>query len=188
MMMKRSALYYLQQRAGASFTNHHGWELPGFFMPPEKEAVGIRKGVGLADLSHLFKFDVQEEPGERSWPLGAHHYLLMTESPANPPSGAIDVSSVYTCLRLCGPRSRDVLNKLTSLNVSSAAFPNLSCAQATVAHVHAIVIRDDIGPMLAFYLLVSREYAESVWESTVHAGHEFHLCAFGVTTLQSLHK
>jgi len=188
MTMKRSALFYLHQREGASFTNHQGWELPAFFTAPEQESAAIRKSAGLADLSHLLKFDVQKESRGKSWRLGANHYLLMGEPPLSPPADAIDVSGVYTSLRLCGPRSREVLNKLTSLNVSSASLPNLSCAQASVAHAHAIVMRDDIGSMHAFYLLISREYAESVWESIIHAGHEFHLCPIGLTALQSLHN
>jgi len=187
MIMKRSALFYLHRRAGARFIEHQGWELPASFLPPEQEAVQIRESAGLADLSHLLKFDLKKQQ-ENGWRLGANHYLLLGESPLDPPSGAIDVSSVYTSFRLVGPRSRDVLNKLTSLNVSDAKLPNLSCAQASLAHVHAMILREDIGSIPAFHLLANRDYGESVWESIVHAGHEFHLCPFGLQTLQQLHN
>jgi glycine cleavage system aminomethyltransferase T len=72
------------------------------------------------------------------------------------------------------------------LNTCNAAFPNLSSAQASVAHAHAIVLREDIGSIPAFHLLVGRDYAESLCESIVHAGHEFHFCLFGLQTLQLL--
>ena len=186
MTMKRSALFHLHQRQGATFTEYQRWELPAYFLPPEQESAEVRKNAGLADLSYLLKFDLQNQPQQKSWRLGARHYLMMGESPLDPPSGAINVSSVYTCFRLAGPRSRDILNKVTSLNVSELALPNLSCGQASVAHAHTLVMRDDIGSMLAFHLLVSREYGESIWESIFHAGQEFHLCPFGLTTLQSL--
>ena len=185
--MKRSALYYLHQRAGARFIEHHGWELPAFFLPPEQEAAHVGKSVGLADLSHLLKFDLKKPPQQKGWHLCANHYLMLGEPPLDPPAESIDVSSVYTSFRLAGPRSQDVLCKLTSLNVSEAALPNLSCAQASVAHAHALVLREDFASLPAFHLLVSREYGESVWESIVHAGHEFHLCPFGLQALQLLH-
>ncbi|MGA8149948.1 MAG: hypothetical protein WB952_03295 [Terriglobales bacterium] len=186
MSMKRSALFHLHQRAGARFIEHQGWELPAFFATAEQEAVAVRKGAGLADLSHLLKFDLRKEPQRKGWRLGANHYLMMGEAPLDPPWGAIDVSSVYTSLRLAGPQSRNVLSKLTSLNVSEVALPNLACAQTSVAHAHAMVLHEDIRSMTAFHLLVSRDYAEAVWESMVHAGHEFHLCPFGLQALQSL--
>jgi glycine cleavage system aminomethyltransferase T len=106
----------------------------------------------------------------------------------DPPSGGTDVTSVYANFRLVGPMGRGVLSKLTSLNLSDVAVPNLACAQANVAHVHGIVLRKDIGSTPAFYLLVGREYAESVWQSIAHAGDEFHLCPFGLEALQSLEK
>jgi glycine cleavage system aminomethyltransferase T len=184
--MKRSALFYLHQRAAARFGEYCGWELPASFVPPEQEAAQIRGNVGLADLSHFVKLDLQQQPEQRSWCLGANHYLVIAEPPLDPPPGATDVSSVYTGLHLAGPRSRDVLCKLTSLNTCNAAFPNLSSAQASVAHAHAIVLREDIGSIPAFHLLVGRDYAESLCESIVHAGHEFHFCLFGLQTLQLL--
>jgi len=187
MIMKRSALFHLHQRAGAKLVEQQGWELPSCFVPPEQEAAQVSKGVGLADLSHLLKFDLKKQPQQKCWRLGMDHYFMIGES-LDPPSGAIDVSSVYTSFRLVGPRSRDVLNKLTSLNVSDATLPNLSCAQASVAHAHAMLLREDIESIPAFYLLVNRDYGESIWESIFHAGDEFHLIPFGLQTLQQLHN
>jgi len=188
MTMKRSALFHLHKNQNAVFTDHQGWEVPAYFSPPEQEIVAVRKNAGLADVSYLLKFDLQHEPQHSGWRLGSKHYLMMGEQPLHPPFGAIDVSSVYTCLCLAGPRGRDVLNKLTSLNVSDVALPNRSCAQTSLAHTYTLVMRDDIGTILALRLLVSREFAESIWESIIHAGREFHLCSFGIKTLMSLHN
>jgi len=184
--MKRSALFYLHRRARARFVEHQGWELPASFTSAEGEAAQIRASAGIADLSHYRKFDLKTQPVQSSWRLGANHYLIFGETLMDPPSGAIDVTSIYSNFRLCGPMSRDVLSKLTSLNLSDVALPNLACAQANVAHVHGIVLRKDIRSMPAFYLLVGREYAESAWQGIVHAGHEFHLCPFGLEALALL--
>ena len=85
-----------------------------------------------------------------------------------------------------GPRSRDVLSKLTSLNLSESSLVDSSSAQASMAHVHATVLRKDLKGIPAFQLLVSREYGESVWESVLHAGHEFHIAPFGLRALRLL--
>lgn len=188
MSMKRSSLFYCHQQSGAGFTEHQGWEIPAFFLSPEKEVAQVRDTVGLSDQSYLLKFDLKERPMQGRWLLGANHYLLMGEPPMDAPLDAIDVSSVYTSLRLAGPRSRESLARLTSVNVSDSALPNLQCVQTLVAHAHAIVMREDIGSTLAFHLLISREFGESVWESVIHAGREFNLCPFGLTALRLLHN
>jgi sarcosine oxidase gamma subunit len=72
------------------------------------------------------------------------------------------------------------LCKLTSLNLAEKALPNPSCAQTSLVHTQAIVLRDDLRSLLAFHLLVSREYAQSVWEALLHAGLEFSLAPFGL--------
>jgi glycine cleavage system aminomethyltransferase T len=103
-----------------------------------------------------------------------------------PPIYVTEVTSVYAQLLLAGPRSREVLSKLTSLNLSENARGNLTGAQANVAHVHAIVLRQDLAGILAYHLLVGRDYGESVWESVLHAGHEFQITPFGLQALRQL--
>jgi sarcosine oxidase gamma subunit len=82
--------------------------------------------------------------------------------------------------------TRQVLRKLTSLNVSDAALPIGACLQASLAHVHSTVLRRDLGDVLALLVLVSREYAESVNEALLHAGHEFQIQPFGLEALKEL--
>lgn len=184
--MKRSALYSLHRRAGATFAEYSGWELPAFFVSPELEAVQLRRSAGLADISHSAKFDLRSHPGLEAWHLGAKHYLIVGEPMLAPPTGAIDLTSVYATLRLVGPESRNVLGKLTSLNLSEKALPNLNCAQASLAHVPGIFLRQDIGSIPAFHLLITRDYAESIWEAILDAGHQFHLCPCGLETFRWL--
>jgi glycine cleavage system aminomethyltransferase T len=94
------------------------------------------------------------------------------------------VTSVYAQFLLAGPRSRDILRKLTSLNVS--ALQNLACGQVSLAHVQSTVLRDDLQDLPAFHVLVSREYGESVWEAILHAGQEFELAPIGLKALEFL--
>jgi glycine cleavage system aminomethyltransferase T len=185
-IMKRSALFHSCRLSGASFIEHHGWTLPAFFQAPEAEAGAARAGVGIADISYRVKFEGRTRPERNGWLLGARHYLTIGDPPLDSPPGATDVSSVYANLLLAGPRSQDVLSKLTSLRLAVDAFPSGTCAQANVAHAHAIVLREDLPDLTAYHLLISREFAESVWESILHAGHEYHLRPFGLQALELL--
>jgi len=184
--MKRSALFHLHQLEGAKFVERHGWEMPLSFASPESERSRVREQVGLADMSYRAKFDSKTAPSRPFWRLGRNHFLIVGEPPLSPPAAATDVTSVYAELLLAGPWSKAVLSKLTSLNLSDAAVPNLSCAQASLAHTHTIFLREDIGAIPGFHLLVSREYAESAWEALVHAGGEFHLQPFGLGAFELL--
>ncbi len=197
---------------------HHGWQVPASFTSADHEVARVRASAGLADLSWTLKFDLkgrvlqqppQLAPEASWWGVGRLHGLVTCEpeagnlvqecfqqiqtaqtSPSLPPALYVtDVTSVYAHLLLAGPRSREVLNKLTSLNLSDRTLGNLSCAQTSLAHVHAAVLRKDLAGIPAYQLLVSREYAESVWESVLHAGHELNLAPFGLEaqrTLQNL--
>jgi len=194
---------------------HHGWQVPARFADPEDEAAGVRASVGLADLSWMLKFDLKgyglKSPlalGESafSWNLGPLHTLVTCDPSARreemnrfqtlgeggaalslpPPIYVTEVTSLYSQFLLAGPRCRQILSKLTSLNVSETSLPNLTCGQSRVAHVHAIILRQDLRGIPAYHLLVSREYGESVWESVLHAGHEFHLSPFGLQAQEFL--
>jgi glycine cleavage system aminomethyltransferase T len=180
---------------------YHEWRTAAVFTSEQEEAAAVRQGVGLSDVSWTTKLDLKgsglnslPELGERarSWSLGPGH-LLVTSDPdmfqaISSRSGVwvTDVTSVFAQFLLAGPASRDILRKLTSLNVSENALPDSGCGQASVAHVRAIILRRDLGPLPAFHLLVSREYGESVWDSLLHAGHEFRITQFGLKALEIL--
>ena len=183
--MKHTALHHYHRSAGAIWTNRHGWEVPARFLSAEEEATFTRAGVGMSDISYLQKVEVPEpQPG--SWKLGSKRHLLIGEPPIENYAGGWDVTSVYSAFRLLGPKTRDVLRKLTSLNVSDPSLPNRACGQTSVAHIHAILLREDLGALLSYTLLTSREYGESVWESILHAGREFKIVPIGVDALDLL--
>jgi len=190
-------------------TEHHGWLTPARFTSADREAVQVRESVGLADLSWMARFELKgcglKVPptfmqGVRSWALAPRHLLVTCDPLAR--EGVIEalqslrpaasdlalpsqvywteMTSIYAQLLLAGPSSRNVLSKVTSLNISESALPNSGCGQTDLAHAHTIILRDDLGTLPAFHLLVSREYAESVWEALLHAGLEFHLAPIGL--------
>ncbi len=208
---RQTPLFHAHEQIGASFVDHHGWRVPAYFTWAQKEAEQLAASAGLGDLSWMIKLDLKvyalKTPlavtDAKGWCLGPQHYLVTCDPAARavvldqlralsappdlalpPPVSVTDVTSVYAQFLLAGPRSADVLRKLTSLNVTVLA--NLACGQANVAHVPAIVLRDDMARLPAFHVLVSREYGESVWDVILHAGHEFHITPCGLKGLELL--
>jgi glycine cleavage system aminomethyltransferase T len=199
-MAKQSALQNWAEQAGGIFTAHHGWQTPARFQDPQKETLQVAETAGLADVSWMVKLDLKGRgvdtlpalsEGVRSWPLGLRHVLVTcdpkhrhdasAQCTAAPGVFVTDVTSVFSQFLLAGPCARQILAKLSSLNVSE-----YTCAQTTLAHVHATILRQDLRQLPAFHLLVARDYGESVWEAVLHAGHEFHLVPFGLETLGAL--
>ena len=209
--VRQTPLFHNHEQSGASLMDHHGWRIPAYFTFAQQEAERLTNSVALSDVSWMAKLDLKgygmKTPPRlndaREWCLGREHYLVtclpaveqtvltqVRDFPAPqdlllpPPVYVTDVTSVYAQFQLAGPQSRKVLRKLTSLNVTALA--NLGCGQASVAHVPGIVLRDDLGDIPAYHLLVSREYGESVWDAILHAGHEFHIAPCGLKALEFL--
>jgi heterotetrameric sarcosine oxidase gamma subunit len=179
---------------------YHGWRTAAVFTSEEEEAMLVRQGAGLSDVSWMTKLDLKGPgvnalpalgEGARSWTLGPSHILVTCDPESRSISSSsglwvTDVTSVFAQFLLAGPASREVLRKLTSLNVSENTLPDPGCGQASLAHVHAIILRRDLGPLPAFHLLVSREYGESVWDALLHAGQEYRITQFGLKALEIL--
>ncbi len=57
-------------------------------------------------------------------------------------SSVTDVTSIYSAILLAGPKSREVLQKLTTLNVNDKAMPEGAARQTRLAHVNATILRN----------------------------------------------
>ena len=98
----------------------------------------------------------------------------------------IDVTSTYAGILLAGPRSREVLQRLTAPDVSNAALANGACLSAKVAGLHARIVRDDLDETLAYWLFVGTEYAVYAWEAIMHAGQQFGIVPIGQEAAQRM--
>ncbi len=97
-----------------------------------------------------------------------------------------DVTSNFTALQLAGPHSRDLLQKLTALDLRPAQFPDMSCAQGSLAHIQALVLRADIQEHLAYQVYSGREFGAYVWDALLDAGQEFGARPFGLAAQHQL--
>jgi heterotetrameric sarcosine oxidase gamma subunit len=113
---------------------------------------------------------------------------LLTELSAAPREHftVTDVSSALAGCYLIGRNSRSLLHKLTELNVNAGEFPNLSVTRAAVRHVPMVVLRNDIGILLAYQLYFERSYAEFVWDVVFSAGQELGVAPVGSSAMRLL--
>lgn len=91
-----------------------------------------------------------------------------------------DVTAAYATLNVAGPKARDVLKKLTNVDLATNAFPYMACAKALVAGIPTILLRVGFVGEASWELHLPSEYAEYVWDTLMEAGKEFDIAPFGV--------
>lgn len=81
-----------------------------------------------------------------------------------------DATAAFALLSLHGPETRDILQSLSGDDLSAASLPFGAGAEIDLAHARAWVIRRSFVGELGFEILVSSEFAGSVYEALVAAG------------------
>jgi glycine cleavage system aminomethyltransferase T len=187
--LRLSALHRCHLEAQGHMGTFSGWELPAWYTG---EVEAVRASVGISDASYLYKLDLRGQAGEvpppaRLWKLTPTHALITSPLPGSVVSLAVtDVTSVFSAILLAGPKSREVLQKLTTLNVREGSMPDGTARQTRVAHVNATILRSDSQGLPAFLILNTRDLAEHVWSALLHAGSEFGARPFGMVAQQQL--
>jgi glycine cleavage system aminomethyltransferase T len=171
-MERQSALHRCHLRAQGQLKTFSGWQLPAWYTDPLRELEEVRASVGISDASYLSKLDVRGPAGEfpppaRLWRLTPAHALVISPLPIGLAASPFvtDVTSIYSAILLAGPNSPDVLQKLTTLDVRDSAMPEGAARQTRLAHVNATILRSG-----GFLILNTRDVAQHVWETLLHAG------------------
>ena len=97
-----------------------------------------------------------------------------------------DVSSSYAVLSVMGPRSRDLLSRLTDADLSNEAFPFLTSKEIYLGYAPVRTSRITYVGELGWELYIPSEFACNVYESIVREGVEFGLMHAGYHALDSL--
>jgi sarcosine oxidase subunit alpha len=97
-----------------------------------------------------------------------------------------NMTAGYASLNLAGPKARDVLRKLTDIDLSPEAFPYMACAQAVVAGVPTILLRIGFVGETGWEMHFPAEYGEYLWDRIMDAGKEFEIRPAGVETQRVL--
>ena len=91
-----------------------------------------------------------------------------------------NVTSAFGAINVAGPRARDVLSKLTDVDLSPGAFRYMRSAQGAVASVPTLFLRIGFVGETGWELHFPAEYGEHMWDALMDAGKEFGVSPFGV--------
>jgi sarcosine oxidase subunit alpha len=89
-------------------------------------------------------------------------------------------TGAVAAMNLAGPRAREVLARLTSLDVSAAAFPYMAMREGSVADVACRLFRIGFVGELGYEIHCPSAQAWHLWEALVRAGADGGLRPFGV--------
>ncbi|MBB4277618.1 4-methylaminobutanoate oxidase (formaldehyde-forming) [Rhizobium mongolense] len=97
-----------------------------------------------------------------------------------------DVTSAYAVLSLQGPRSRDILSKVTGADLSNEAFPFATSQEIDVGYARVIANRLTYIGELGWELHVPTEMVQHVFDVLWEAGKEHNLRPAGYHALEHL--
>jgi len=97
-----------------------------------------------------------------------------------------DITQEFACLALWGPRSRDVLKKITSNDVSNDAHPYLMTKQIDINGAMVYAQRVSYAGELGWELYIPYHHATMIWDMLVEAGEEFSMEFGGYKALDPL--
>jgi glycine cleavage system aminomethyltransferase T len=97
-----------------------------------------------------------------------------------------DVTSAFTVLGIMGPRSRQLLSRLTDADLSNAAFPFGTARDIAIGYANVRAVRITYVGELGWELYVPAEFAAAVYDDIVAAGEGFGLRHAGYHAMDSL--
>ncbi len=92
----------------------------------------------------------------------------------------INATGHLAAFNIAGPRCREILQELTSTDLSAAAFPYLALCEGMVVEVPAKLMRVGFVGELGYEIHLSVSHALHVWKAIMRAGERFGIQPFGV--------
>ncbi|MDO6964437.1 GcvT family protein [Rhizobium alvei] len=106
-----------------------------------------------------------------------------------PADGSVRFEAIglgLTGLAIAGPKARDVLAKLTHLDLSTDAFPFMAIRKMDIGMAPAIVGRVSYTGDLGYEIWMKPEYQRYIFDELMEAGAEYGIRPFGLRALNSL--
>ncbi len=94
--------------------------------------------------------------------------------------GIVNLTGARSAINLAGRYSRDVLSKLTDLDLSSVAFPYLAVREAQIQEIPVVLMRVGFVGEWGYEIHVAAEYSPALWDLVLEAGLEYDIRPFGV--------
>jgi 4-methylaminobutanoate oxidase (formaldehyde-forming) len=96
-----------------------------------------------------------------------------------------DVTSRYACLGIWGPRARDILQPLSTADLSNEAFRYMRAKEVDVGSVPCLALRVTYVGELGWELYCPMEFGLRLWDAIWDAGREHELVAGGYKAIDS---
>jgi glycine cleavage system aminomethyltransferase T/glycine/D-amino acid oxidase-like deaminating enzyme len=97
-----------------------------------------------------------------------------------------DVTSAYTVLGVMGPRSRELLSRVTGADLADAAFPFATTREIDLGYGLARATRITYVGELGWELYLPTEFAAGAYDALLEAGEGLGLCHAGYHAMDSL--
>ena len=137
------------------------------------------KVIFMRSFEYGFEF-ILAKLTKNQWLLLADQYLKnMLNQSVEKAMPFVDITSGLTGIRLIGPKSRKVMNSITTFDIRDKMFPDLSVAQISLMHQHAYLVRADIEDKLCYQIFVGREIGLYVWNQIIILGNSMGVAPIG---------
>jgi 4-methylaminobutanoate oxidase (formaldehyde-forming) len=113
-------------------------------------------------------------------------YWLNKHIPDDAHAFVTDVTSSYTLINVQGPKSRDLLSRITSVDLSNDSFPYMTAKEIDFNYARPLALRVTYEGELGWELHVPTEFSIHVYETLIEFGQEFGLKHAGFQALNSL--
>ncbi|MGJ3253989.1 MAG: GcvT family protein [Elainellaceae cyanobacterium] len=119
--------------------------------------------------------------------VGGHDLAwMMSHCPTDGSVRIEDVSASYCCVGLWGPHAPDVLQSVTSTDVSMERFPFFSAQQIYIGTTPALAVRVSYVGESGWEIYAPTESGLNLWDTLWEAGHPLGLIAAGGGAFESL--
>lgn len=113
-------------------------------------------------------------------------WLEMQRSPEDEPFEVQDVTREWSCLALWGPQARNILEQVTTEDVSNDGLPYMHAAQIEIHGIPVLAQRVSYVGELGWEFYIRPGKAVQVWDSLTRAGKDYGLEFGGYNVLDSL--
>lgn len=148
----------------------------------------VRYGVMCTEEGILFDDGVAARRGPDHYYLTATtgnaesvwQWLAMWQATWGMDVTVVNQTAAVAAMNLAGPKAREVLGRLTHVDLSPGAFPYLALREGTVAGVPCLLFRIGFVGELGYEIHCPAALAGYLWEALAEAGKDFGLSPFGV--------
>jgi glycine cleavage system aminomethyltransferase T/glycine/D-amino acid oxidase-like deaminating enzyme len=160
----------------------------------------VARGVGAVTYTQMLNPRGGIECDFTVTRLGESRFLIVTgtafgqhdlawirqHAPEDGSVSVTDVTSAFACFGLWGPSAREILQPLTTADLSNEAFPYMHARHIAAGSVPCVALRVTYVGELGWELYSPTEYGTRLWDTLWESGREHGLVAGGYKAIDSL--